>query len=128
MPDFVLYVRKFERNSLLNRKQFAIEIVHPEAANVPRKDLREKLAGTYSTPLDNVVIYGLRTCFGGGRSKAFACVYDSLSDRRKFDARHNMVRDGLEDKERPNRKGRREKKELRLRLKKMRGTEKNDHM
>ena len=128
MPEFVLYVRKFERNSLLNRKQFAIEIVHPEAATVARKDLREKLAGSYSTPVDNVVIYGLKTSFGGGRSKAFACVYDSVADRRKFDARHNMVRDGLEDKERPNRKGRREKKELKLRLRKMRGTAKNDLM
>ena len=123
MAEFVLHVRKFQRNTLLNRKQMAIEIIHPEAPNVSRSDLRDKISGIYKTAKDNVVVYGLKTKFGGGRSSGFALVYDSIADRKKYDAHHNLVRDGLSD---PPTRNRRPKKELKLRLKKVRGTAKAD--
>ncbi len=52
---FILYVRKFLKNPMLARKQVvsthllifqSIELIHPEMANVPKKDIKDKLAKT----------------------------------------------------------------------------------
>lgn len=63
----------------------------------------------------------MRTSFGGGRSTGFATVYDTLDSRKKFDQKHLLVKDGVKDKVKGNRRG---KKELKLRLKKVRCAEK----
>ena len=75
----------------------------------------------YKTNLDNVVVYGLKTKFGGGSSTGFALVYDTIDDRKKFDAHYRLVRDDLAT---PVDRNRREKKDLRLRMKKLWATDK----
>ena len=66
-------------------------------------------------------MYGLKTQFGGGKTTGFACVYDDLDARKKYDQHHQMVRDGVADKKDKKRKAR---KELKTRVKKTRGTNK----
>lgn len=68
-----------------------------------------------------MTVYGLRTAFGGGRSTGFATVYDTLDSRKKFDQKHLLIKDGVTTKVKGNRRG---KKELKLRLKKVRCAEK----
>ena len=55
-----------------------IEIVHPGLANVPKKELREKIAKMkkIKNP-ETVVLYGLRNKFGGQRSNGFCLIYDT---------------------------------------------------
>ena len=55
-----------------------IEIAHPGMANVPKKDLREKIAKMkkIKNP-ETVVLYGLRNKFGGQRSSGFCLIYDT---------------------------------------------------
>ena len=62
------------------------------------------------------------TKFGGGRSTGFAVIYDNVDSRKKFDSYHHLVKDGIVEKRERNRKV---KKELKTRLKKAWGTEKN---
>mmetsp|Transcript_9047 Transcript_9047/g.10234 ORF Transcript_9047/g.10234 Transcript_9047/m.10234 type:complete len:133 (+) Transcript_9047:38-436(+) len=121
VKEVIVYCRKFMRNILFNRAQMAIEVYHPNARNPSRKSIREKLSSIYKKDEAAIVVYGLKTQFGGGKTTGFACVYDDLDSRKKYDQRHQMVRDGLAEKIV---KGRKAMKELKTRVKKARGTEK----
>ena len=98
-----------------------MEIVHPNARNPSRKAIREKLSKIYKKDEKAIVVYGLKTQFGGGKTTGFACVYDDFDSRKKYDQYHQLVRDGLADKKV---KGRKAMKELKGRLKRSRGTAK----
>ena len=118
---FVMYTRHFMRNPLLARKQMVIEVIHPELPNVPKRDLKEKLGKMYKAKEENIAVYGLKTKFGGGRSTGFALIYDSLDERKKFDSKIYLKRDGMLEKPARTRK---QKKEIKGRVKKVRGTKK----
>ena len=94
---------------------------HPNARNPSRKAIREKLAKIYKKDENCIVVYGLKTVFGGGKTTGFACVYDDMDSRQKYDQYHQMVRDGVAEKKPKTRKA---KKELKTRIKKTRGTAK----
>ena len=65
---------------------------------MPRRDLREQLSNLYEVSLDQVVIFGLRTCMGGNKSTGFAFVYNSLEAVRKSEPRYRLARNGLAQK------------------------------
>ena len=100
----------------------AVEIAHPNQNNPSRKQIREKLAKIYKKDENCVAVYGLRTEFGGYKTTGFACIYDTFEAREKYDQKHQMVRDGIGAKVN---KGRKARKELKTRVKKVRGTEKD---
>ena len=79
MGGFTIRAKKFISNPLLARKQCVLEVIHPSAGNVSKKDLREKLATAYKISDVNCVhVFGMKTAFGGGRSTGFALMYDNL--------------------------------------------------
>ncbi|KAE8212308.1 hypothetical protein CF319_g2520 [Tilletia indica] len=117
-----LRTRKFITNRLLQRRQFVLDVIHPARSNVSKDELREKLAAMYKANKDEVVVFGMRTAFGGGRSTGFALIYDN-KDAMKFEPRYRLVRVGQAAKvEKPSRKLRKERKNRAL---KVRGTKKN---
>mmetsp|Transcript_18494 Transcript_18494/g.21243 ORF Transcript_18494/g.21243 Transcript_18494/m.21243 type:complete len:134 (-) Transcript_18494:37-438(-) len=120
--ELIVYCRRFMRNLLFNRNQMCIEILHPNHRNPTRKGIREKLAKVYKKDENCVSVYGLRTVFGGGKTTGFACIYDDFDSRQKYDQKHQMARDGVEEKKKKTRKA---KKELKTRVNKVRGTEKD---
>lgn len=73
--------RKFLTNRLLQRKQMVVDVLHPTRANVAKDELRDKLAAMYKAPKDQVIVFGFRTQFGGGKSTGFALIYDSKEVR-----------------------------------------------
>ena len=83
--------RKFLTNRLLQRKQMVVDVLHPTRANVSKDELRDKLAAMYKAPKDQVIVFGFRTQFGGGKSTGFALVYDT-KDALKFEPRYRLVR------------------------------------
>ncbi|KIO18426.1 hypothetical protein M407DRAFT_243976 [Tulasnella calospora MUT 4182] len=114
--------RKYMNNRLLQRRQFVLDVIHPNRANVPKAELKDKLAEKFKTDKDRVVVFGFRTAFGGGRSTGFALIYDSEEAQKRFEPKYRLIRDGLAKKaERPTRKLRKERKN---RQKKFRGTAK----
>lgn len=98
---YILHVRKFLKNPLLARKQVvsalyltlqSLDLIHPGMANVPKKDIKEKLASILKCKVDCLSIFGLKTKFGGGRSSGFALVYDSADARKKYDSKSHLQR------------------------------------
>lgn len=69
-----------------------LDVLHPGRPNVAKSELMEKLGGMYESEKNRVVVFGLRTQFGGGRSTGFALIYDSEEAQKKFDAKHRLVR------------------------------------
>mmetsp|Transcript_20795 Transcript_20795/g.84662 ORF Transcript_20795/g.84662 Transcript_20795/m.84662 type:complete len:133 (+) Transcript_20795:99-497(+) len=111
--------RKCIVNKLLARKQFIIDVLHPDRAVVSRAEISEKLSKMFKvSDLQSIVVFGFRTHFGGGRSTGFGLIYDSVDDAKKFEPKYRLVRAGLATKVDTSRKSRKEKKN---KMKKQRG-------
>ena len=118
---FVLYSRKMIRNPLLGRKQMQIELIHPDEANISKTAIKEKLATMFKAKAEQITVFGLHSKFGGGRSNGFALIYDSLDARKQYDQKMFLLRDGLINKRAKTRK---QLKDIKGRVKKVRGTAK----
>lgn len=121
MSTATVRTRKFMTNRLLCRKQMVCDVLHPGLASVNKKDIREKLAAMYKVTSDVCFVFGFRTNFGGGKSTGFALIYDTLDFAKKFEPNHRLQRHGLYSRQKQTRKQRKEK---RNRMKKVRGTKK----
>ena len=122
MGDSVtLRTRKFLTNPLLNRRQFILDVLHPNRANVSKADLREQLASQFKVDDEKtIILFDFRTAFGGGKSTGFCCIYDTVDDAKKFHGlKHQLWRVGVIEK--PATSGRKGKKESKNRGKKVRG-------
>lgn len=75
----------------------------------------------YKTTPDLVFCFGFQTQFGGGKTTGFALIYDTLDHAKKFEPKHRLVRNGLITRQKTARKQRKERKN---RMKKVRGTAK----
>ncbi|CAD6574449.1 MAG: ribosomal 40S subunit protein S24B [Cyphobasidiales sp. Tagirdzhanova-0007] len=115
--------RKFITNRLLQRKQFVVDVLHPTRPNVSKDELRDKLAAMYKAPKDQIIVFGFRTHFGGGKSTGFALVYDT-KEALKFEPKYRLVRFGLAEAKKKDKAGRKLRKERKNRSKKFRGTAK----
>ncbi|XP_045214918.1 40S ribosomal protein S24-like isoform X1 [Mercenaria mercenaria] len=113
--------RKFMTNRLLCRKQMVVDCLHPGKATLAKTEVREKLARMYKTTPDVIFCFGFKTQFGGGKTSGFALIYDSLDFAKKFEPKYRLARHGLLEIKRTGRKQRKEKKN---RMKKVRGTKK----
>ncbi|KAJ7071016.1 ribosomal protein L23/L15e core domain-containing protein [Mycena amicta] len=77
-----LRTRKFITNRLLARRQFVLDVLHPNRPN-----------------------------FGGGRSTGFALIYDDEASQKKFEPKYRLRRAGLLAKgDKASRKLRKERK------------------
>nr|XP_058152128.1 small ribosomal subunit protein eS24-like [Dasypus novemcinctus] len=112
--------RKFMTNRLLQQKQMVIDVLHPGKATVPKTEIRENLAKMYKTTPDVISVFGFRTHFDGGKTTGFGMIYDSL-DYAKMNSKHRLARHGLYEKKKTSRK---QQKERKNRMKKVRGTAK----
>ncbi|KEF57094.1 small subunit ribosomal protein S24e [Exophiala aquamarina CBS 119918] len=124
MADSAVTVRtrKFITNRLLSRKQFVVDVLHPNRANVSKDDLRAKLAEVYKSNKDQINVFGLRTQYGGGKSTGFALIYDSVEALKKFEPHYRLVRVGQATK--IEKASRQQRKQRKNRSKEFRGTAK----
>merc|ERR1712010_202777 len=95
----------------------------------PREMLKNKISEFLSknkghkAVAEATVIFGMKTCFGGGKSSCFALCYDSVDAAKKHEPKHRLIRSG--HKEAPALVvGRKQRKEKKNREKKFRGTRK----
>merc|ERR1712196_269597 len=124
MPQrtFTVRSKKFLNNKLLSRTQFAIEVLHPDASSPSKKEIEDSIVQMYHVrDVRQVVVWGIRTVFGGGKSLGLALIYDSLDGARRFEPHYRLVRLGLLKKGNQSRKQIKEKKN---RAKKTRGNPK----
>ncbi len=76
----------------------------------------------YKCTPDRVFAFGFKTNFGGGKSSGFALIYDTMDFAKKFEPKYRLSRQGVI--ERVKQAGRKQKKEKKNRMKKVRGTKK----
>lgn len=109
--------RKFMTNRLLGRRQFIVDVLHPGRANVPKSEIREKLAKMYDArETDAIFVFGFRTQFGGGKSTGFGLIYDSVDLAKKFEPKYRLVRNGLQEATSKSRKQIKERKNRALKV------------
>jgi len=107
----VIRTRKFIKNNLLSRRQFVVDVIHPGRANVAKSELTEKIGQMFKVAdQQTILLFGFRTCFGGGKSTGFALIYDSVDVAKKFEPKYRLARVGLEKKREGSRKQIKEKK------------------
>jgi len=120
---FDVVTRKFKNNLLMKRKQFIIDVSHPEDANVSKKRLQANLAKIYgiSDP-STIFLFGFKTHFGGLKSTGMGFIYENIKAARQIEPRYRLMRNKLIEIIKTSSK---QKKEKKNRIKKFRGTEKN---
>mmetsp|Transcript_4814 Transcript_4814/g.11508 ORF Transcript_4814/g.11508 Transcript_4814/m.11508 type:complete len:132 (-) Transcript_4814:455-850(-) len=120
--NFYIKTKKFKNNFLLKRKQFIIDVSHPEDANISKKELQKKLASIYkiSDP-STIFLFGFKTHFGGLKSTGLGFIYENLKAARQIEPRYRLMRNGLIEITKSSSKQRKERKN---RSKKIRGIEK----
>jgi small subunit ribosomal protein S24e len=96
-----------------------IDVIHPGRPNVPKSELQEVIGGMYKTDSKQVVVFGFRTKYGGGKSTGFCLIYDNEDSLKKFEPKHRLVRLGLQAQVERSRKA---MKEAKNKGKKVRGT------
>merc|ERR1712199_64663 len=112
--------RKLLTNRLLQRRQMILDVHHPGLATPDKEMLKNK---GHKAVAEATVIFGMKTCFGGGKSTCFALCYDSVDAAKKHEPSHRLIRSG--HKEAPALTiGRKQRKEKKNREKKFRGTRK----
>lgn len=52
-----------------------------------KAQVREKLAKVLKAKEECITIFGMKAKFGGGRSSAFALVYDSHDEKKQYDSK-----------------------------------------
>merc|ERR1711988_893276 len=128
MSSVTVRPRKLLTNRLLSRRQMVLDIAHPDLAT-PDKALLRKLICEHLSKSKHAkaepeatVVFGIKTAYGGGKSTAFALVYDSVEAATKIEPRHRLIKIGLT--EAVTKTARKQRKEKKNREKKFRGTRK----
>jgi len=57
-----------------------------------RDELSDKLAALYKTEKKRVVVFGLKTKFGGGSTQGFGLIYDDEESQKKFEPKYRLIR------------------------------------
>ncbi|KAK6039428.1 Ribosomal protein S24e [Cooperia oncophora] len=87
-----LLVWLYVSSSFCRMLEQVVEVLHPGRATVPKTDIREKIAKMYKTTPDVVIPFGFQSAIGGGKTKGFALVYDTLDYAKKFEPKHRLIR------------------------------------
>ena len=116
MSKVTLRIRKLTVNKLLDRKQFIVDILHLGSAAPTIEEIKEKVANKLNANKDVIVIFGLHTKFGGGRSTGFGLIYDSLDALKKGEPKARRIKEGLEKKNPVTRRQRKNTRKLKVKV------------
>jgi len=98
MSKVTLRVRRYVVNKLLDRKQFVVDLTHPGDKAPSRADIKDLVAKQCKANKDFVVIFGLHTKFGGGRTTGFGLIYNNKDAMVKVEPKHRLIKAGLAEK------------------------------
>ena len=115
---FGLRTRKFSYNPLLSRKQMILELsLPPNKGTIPKNVVRQRICDLFKVSDINLVsVFGFKNAFGGGKSVGFCLIYDNEDVLKKFEPNHRLLRIGLGKKRGPARKGLKERKNKKKKL------------
>ncbi|KAM9613366.1 LOW QUALITY PROTEIN: small ribosomal subunit protein eS24-like [Trichechus inunguis] len=113
------WTRKFMTNLL--QRQMVVNVLHSAKTTIPKTEIRQKLAKMYKTTSDVIFVFGFRIHFSGSKTTGFRVIYHSLDYAKKNEPKHRPARHALYEKKKTSRK---QQKEPKNRMKKVRGTAK----
>merc|ERR1712076_74260 len=90
--NIVFRTRKFLDNRLLSRKQCVLDVFHTNEARAKKEEIAAQVGAKFRQDAENVVLFGFKTRFGGGRSTGFCLIYDSKDARKKYEPVHRLRR------------------------------------
>ena len=90
-----------------------------ESQDLSNKVITQVVAKKFKVDTEQVVVYGRKTKFGGGKSTGFCLIYDSLDSRKKYEPKHRLVKSELMAPS--TKKNRKTKKDEKNRTKHLRG-------
>jgi small subunit ribosomal protein S24e len=96
--ESALRIRKYIVNTLLDRKQFVLDLKHPGSSAPTREDIKDLVARKLKANKDLVVVFGLQTVFGGGTTNGFGFVYNNLDALKKVEPKHRLIKAKLAEK------------------------------
>eukprot|EP01070_Trichotokara_eunicae_P004172 Trichotokara_eunicae@DN3803_c0_g1_i1.p1 len=121
--EYTVRLGKVQKNPLLSRTQCLVTCTHVGKSFVPKVILRERISKIFKVKdPQSIMLFGFRTVFGGGRTRGFACIYESVAALKQIEEKFRIARMGLGEHVRPI--TRRSKKDLKTARKKLRGTKK----
>ncbi|KAL9646166.1 hypothetical protein ABK040_008043 [Willaertia magna] len=86
-------IRKLVFNTLLDRKQLVIDILHPNQQNLSKKELKEKISIIYKvSDLETIFLSNCKSNFGGGKSTVFCKIYNNISNAMKMEPYFRLKR------------------------------------
>ena len=114
----VIRVRKFLHNKLLSRKQMVVDVIHTNEAGISKEKVREMIAKKYKVDERNIICFGFKTVYGGGKTTGFCLIYNNYQYLLKYEPKYRLRLLDILPKPLITRKG---KKELKGKCKKTRG-------
>jgi small subunit ribosomal protein S24e len=67
-----------------------LDVSHKGAANVPKEKLKELLSKKYKADAKNIVLFGFKTAFGGGKSTGFGLIYENSDYLLKYEPKGRL--------------------------------------
>ena len=106
MAPVTLRIRKYIKNTLLQRKQFVVDLLHEGQAAPTRQEIIEQIAKNMKATKELVSVFGIETKMGGGRTTGFGFIYDNKDALLKTEPRYRLIRAGLAEKKTVTRRAR----------------------
>merc|ERR1712066_408721 len=100
-----------------------LDVFHSGEACAKKSEVSEMVAGKFRADPENVVLFGFKTKFGGGRTSGFCLIYDNKDVRKKYEPMYRLRRT-KDTAEKDTALTRKIKKEVKIKRKKVRGTAK----
>ena len=116
MSQATMRIRKYIVNKLLDRKQFVVDLSHPGKAAPSRAEIKDLVAAKCKADKECVVIFGLHTKFGGGRTTGFGLIYDSKDAMIKVEPKHRLIKAGLAEKSKNTRRMRKNARKQKMKV------------
>ena len=89
-PKFTIKLSKIKNNRILDRIQMVVDVFYEPNVKITKENIKKKIASQFKK--NNVVIFGARKVFGGGRTKCFAMVYDNEDSMKKYEPKKRRAR------------------------------------
>ena len=89
-PKFTLKLSKIKNNRVLDRIQMVVDVFYEPTLKITKENIKKKIASQFKK--NNVVIFGAKKSFGGGRTRCFAMVYDTEDSMKKYEPKRRLAR------------------------------------
>ena len=67
-----------------------VDVYYERNVKIAKEQIKKKIASQFKK--NNVVIFGARKTYGGGRTRCFAMVYDNEDAMKKYEPKKRLIR------------------------------------